>query len=148
MAKNYGNGVSNPTLEQLIDYYQGINPNLAAQDVRFADERFNGDKSDPGRMHLNSVDGTMTYTPAIVGQNMEAENGNNPFSPPATQDPEFKKRLSALRWMMNSEGLDRKKGYMAKSNPDPIFGPITELINPTDNVKARLNALTMLARDR
>jgi hypothetical protein len=153
MAKNYG-GSGNNSLEDLIAYYQELQPNLNADDVRSGYDNWKNPKSDNNPFARSSVQRVNSAPARTVAGNVSRDYGKTlvpDINRGTPEYDEYQKRLKAMQWMMMSESLN-DNGYIPQmdsreKNAFP-FGMLNNLFNPTDTGKARREALTRLARDR
>jgi hypothetical protein len=153
MAKNYG-GSGNNSLEDLIAYYQKLQPNLNADDVRSGYAEWDNPKTFKNPFARDSVYRANEAPARTVAENVSRDYDKMlipDIDPGTPEEDEYQKRLKAMQWMMRSESLNAN-GYIPQMNSTDTnafpFGMLNNLFNPTDTGKARLEALTRLARDK
>lgn len=140
------------TVEELLRYYQELQPNLNAADFMAYAEGggFSGDRlaampGNEGFLPSQSLPTAARLAWETVGRNMDGERtaAGDPFH--ATNgpdwDPENDARRSALEWVINKEGLLNNKGYLGTLK-NQLSG------NPNQIKDMRLQALLGLARDK
>jgi hypothetical protein len=152
MAKNYGGSGTN-TLEDLIAYYQQLQPDLNADDVRAGYEKWSRPTGYNNPFGRDSVDFVNSSPRRSVAENVSRDYNQDyvNIQTGTPEDDEYQKRLKAMRWMMMSESLD-ENGWIPQEDPMTRnsfpFGMLNNLINPKDAGTARREALTKLARDK
>lgn len=140
------------SVQDLLAYYQSIQPNLNTQDfMAYADEGgFPGDmlaamQGNEGFLPSDNLPTAGARAYRTVGHNMDDERiaAGDPFHATSGEswDPENQARRNALEWVINHEGLINNHGYLGTMMNQ--FGG-----DPNQIKDMRMQALLSMARDK